>query len=128
MMKLISRPSYSPPPSPQPDGAARPPTTRPPREPGRCRLQARVRRSHDNAGAALSHQVVLRRTGQELELAAFELRELRASFRRSGQAIPVNRMQDVNKAVEVMSAPMMDRVDKAIAARDDAAFTSATVR
>ena len=59
------------------------------------------------------------------ELAAFELRELRASFRRAGQTVPVYRKQDVNKAVEVMAAPHMDRVDKAIAARDSAAFATA---
>jgi hypothetical protein len=59
------------------------------------------------------------------ELAAFELRELRASFRRSGQAIPMYRTQDVNKAVAVMAAPTMDRVDKAIAARDSDAFAAA---
>lgn len=59
------------------------------------------------------------------ELAAFELRELRASFRRSGQAIPTYRTQDVNKAVAVMAAPPMDSVEKAIAARDSAAFATA---
>jgi uncharacterized membrane protein len=59
------------------------------------------------------------------ELAAFELRELRASFRRAGQAIPTYRMQDVNKAVETITAPHLDRLDKAIAARDSALFARA---
>jgi hypothetical protein len=56
------------------------------------------------------------------ELAAFESNELRASFRRSGQTIPVYRTQDVPKAVAAMLTPVLDRVDKAIAAKDTALF------
>ena len=59
------------------------------------------------------------------ELAAFELRELRASFRRAGQAIPMYRKQDVNKSVEAMAAPPMDQVEKAITAKDAAMFATA---
>lgn len=56
------------------------------------------------------------------ELAAFQLRELRASFRRSGQTLPMYRTWDVNKSVETMINPAMDRLDKAIAAKDAAMF------
>ena len=56
------------------------------------------------------------------ELAAFESDELRASFRRIGQTVPIYRTQDVNKAVAVMATPLLDRVDKAIKAKDAALF------
>ena len=56
------------------------------------------------------------------ELAAFQNDELRASFRRIGQTVPVYRTQDVIKAVAVMATPLLDRVDKAIKAKDSALF------
>ena len=37
------------------------------------------------------------------ELAAFQVNELRASFRRIGQTVPIYRTQDVNKAAAIMA-------------------------
>jgi len=52
------------------------------------------------------------------ELAAFELRELRSSFRRTGNTIPRYQGTDLNEAVATIIAPRLHDMEVAIAAAD----------
>jgi hypothetical protein len=56
------------------------------------------------------------------ELAAAEMRDLRASFDRLAQAIPNYQGNDVNASVKSLIAPQMAAVDNAIAAADPKKF------
>lgn len=59
------------------------------------------------------------------ELAGFELNELRASFRRIGQTLPMYRTYNLDNSVASIIAPSILKVDAAIKAADPAQFTSA---
>jgi hypothetical protein len=59
------------------------------------------------------------------ELAAFQLNELRASFRRIGQYLPKYRNYEMDSSVASIIAPSIQKVDAAIKASDSAAFSSA---
>jgi hypothetical protein len=59
------------------------------------------------------------------ELAAFQLNELKASFRRIGQYIPTYRTLPMDSSVASIIAPKMDAVDAAIKAANPAQFATA---
>jgi len=59
------------------------------------------------------------------ELAAFELRELRSSFRRIGQAMPQYQGNSVDESVKGIMTPSLDAVGNAIASGDSKQFARA---
>ena len=59
------------------------------------------------------------------ELAAFQLNELKASFRRIGQYIPTYRTLPMDSSVASIITPKIDAVDAAIKASNPAQFTAA---
>jgi len=59
------------------------------------------------------------------ELAAFELRELRSSFRRIGQYLPKYRDKSLDESVANIMNPSLQAADEAIKAKDAKAFKAA---
>jgi hypothetical protein len=53
-------------------------------------------------------------TGNNWELAAFELAELRSAFRRTAQAMPIYQGNDVNAALQTFIDPKIQAIDAAI--------------
>jgi hypothetical protein len=62
---------------------------------------------------------------QNWEMAAFQLRELRASFRRIGQYIPRYRNASFDENVANIMNPVLQQVDDAIKEKDVKKFTAA---
>lgn len=56
------------------------------------------------------------------ELAAFQLRELRSSFRRISQYLPQYRGKDVDQTIASTMAPVLSSLEAAIKAKDSAKF------
>ncbi len=64
-------------------------------------------------------------SAQNWELAAFQVKELRSAFRRTGQTIPRYRKMGMDATVASMMSPPLKELDAAIAAKDAKRFAAA---